>query len=108
MKNLDKVNELKRDEIVRILSNEDVVKYFSSIKLFGSAVTTRCKESSDLDLFVTLKPEYVNKKGINASYVALILASDSDKDIFYAHEQHGKNNPKLYDAMCNGIELLGD
>ena len=108
MKNLDKINPIKRDELRAILSDPEVVKYFSSIRIFGSAVTDRCTEKSDIDFFVTLKPEYENKKDSNASYIALKLATVSDCDILYAHEQREETNPQLYRAMINGVEVLGD
>ena len=105
-KNINRINIVKREEIKNIINNKEVIKYFSSIKVFGSCLTEECKESSDIDLFVTLKPEYLNKKDINDSYIALMLSSDSDKDIFYAHEQSGKNNKKLYENMLKGLEVL--
>lgn len=106
MVNIDKINKIKREEIKDILSNEDVIKYFDSIKVFGSCITDKCREDSDIDLFVSLKEEYINDKDINDSYIQLMLASSSDKDIFYAHEQKGEFNKKLYENMINGIEVL--
>ena len=106
MKNLNKISRIKRDEIASIVNNKDVTKYFSSIKVFGSSITDHCSNESDIDLFVTLKPEYMNDKDENDSYIALLLASESDKDIFYAHEQKGELNPTLYENMINGVEVL--
>ena len=113
MVNIDKINKIKREEIKDILSNEDVIKYFDSIKVFGSCITDKCREDSDIDLFVSLKEAYINDKDINDSYkdindsyIQLMLASSSDKDIFYAHEQKGEFNKKLYENMINGIEVL--
>lgn len=106
MKNIDKVNLIKREEVATLLSNPEIVKYFESIKIFGSCVSDRCTEKSDIDLFCSLKPEYQNDKGENDAYLALLLGSSSDKDIFFAHQQSGKWNPKLYENMKNGVEVL--
>ena len=106
MKNLNKISKVKREEIKTILSNEDVIKYFDSIKIFGSAITDHCREDSDIDMFVALKPEYANDQGANDAFFALITASESGKDIFFAHEQHGEFNPGLYEAMLAGVEVL--
>ena len=106
MKNINKINKIKRNEIIEILKNPEIKKYFESIKVFGSSITDKCKEDSDIDLFVALKPEYINKKDKNTSYLILKRAFISDTDIFYAHEQKGKLNPKLYQNMLNGIEIL--
>ena len=106
MKNMNKISKIKRDEIASIVNNKDVTKYFSSIKVFGSSITDHCSNKSDIDLFVTLKPKYMNDKDENDSYIVLLLASKSDKDIFFAHEQNGEFNPVLYKNMVNGIEVL--
>lgn len=103
MRNIEKISPIKRQEIIDLL-NSDAIKYFSSIKVFGSAITNTCTKNSDIDLFVTLKPEYMNS--VNESYNALMLATESEKDIFYSHEQHGLFNQKLYEKMKNGVEIL--
>ena len=106
MVNLNKINKIKRAELEELVSNKEVIKYFDSIKVFGSSITDNCREDSDIDLFVTLKPEYINEKDINESYIKLTLATSSDKDIFYAHEQKGEFNKKLYNNMINGVEII--
>lgn len=108
MKNLDKINEIKRNEVVAMLSIPEIVKYFDSIKIFGSAITDRCREDSDIDMYVTLKPEYVQEDIVESTWRLLMRASKSDKDIIYAHEMTDHINNSLFNAMQNGIEVLKD
>lgn len=89
------IDKIKRQEINHIVNNPEVTKYFTSIRVFGSSITDRCKESSDIDFFVTIKRDYMDYKGVNDSYLTLFLSSESDKDIFYSHEQNGRTNPRL-------------
>lgn len=98
------INELKRQEIDLIRNNEEVRKYFNSIKVFGSAITDKCKEESDIDLYVDLKLEYLSE--INKTYNLLMSLGNSDKDILYKHEQVNCPNKKLIENMEKGLEIL--
>lgn len=100
------ISEIKRLEIEKIANDEKVREYFSSIKVFGSVITDRCTEESDIDLFVTLKKQYENDIDTNRAYCYLLTLTSSDKDIFFAHEQSGEFNPQLYNNMLNGEEIL--
>lgn len=100
------ISEIKRLEIEKIANDEKVREYFSSIKVFGSVITDRCTEESDIDLFVTLKKQYENDIDSNRAYCYLLALTSSDKDIFFAHEQRGEFNPQLYNNMLTGVEIL--
>lgn len=100
------INKIKRLEIEKIANDEKVREYFTSIKVFGSVITDRCTEESDIDLFVTLKKQYENDIDSNRAYCYLLTLTLSDKDIFFAHEQSGEFNPQLYHNMLNGEEIL--
>lgn len=100
------ISKVKLAEIEKIASDEKVNQYFSSIKVFGSTITDHCTEESDIDMFVTLRPEYENDKDANDAYCYLLTLTPSDKDIFFAHEQSGEFNSQLYKNMVNGVEIL--
>lgn len=100
------ISKVKLAEIEKIVSDEKVNQYFSSIKVFGSTITDHCTEKSDIDMFVTLRPEYENDKDANDAYCYLLTLTPSDKDIFFAHEQSGECNSQLYQNMVNGVEIL--
>lgn len=100
------ISKVKLAEIEKIASDEKVNQYFSSIKVFGSTITDHCTEESDIDMFVTLQPEYENDKDANDAYCYLLALTPSDKDIFFAHEQSGEFNSQLYQNMVNGVEIL--
>lgn len=100
------INDIKRLEIEKLANDEKIREYFSSIKVFGSTITDRCTEESDIDLFVTLKKQYENDIDSNMAYCYLLTLTSSDKDIFFAHEQSGEFNPQLYNNMLNGEEIL--
>lgn len=100
------INKIKLAEIKKIASDGKVNQYFSSIKVFGSTITDHCTKESDIDLFVTLRPEYENDKDANDAYCYLLTLTPSDKDIFFSHEQSGEFNPQLYKNMVNGVEIL--
>lgn len=100
------INDIKRLEIEKIANDEKVREYFTSIKVFGSTITGRCTEESDIDLFVTLKKQYENDVDSNRAYCYLLTLTPSDKDIFFAHEQSGEFNPQLYNNMLTGVEIL--
>lgn len=100
------INDIKRLEIEKIANDEKIREYFSSIKVFGSAITDRCTEDSDIDLFVTLNKQYENDIDANKAYCYLLTLTPSDKDIFFSHEQSGEFNPQLYNNMLTGVEIL--
>ena len=100
------ISKVKLAEIEKIASDAKVNQYFSSIKVFGSTITDHCTEESDIDMFVTLKPEYENDKDANDAYCYLLTLTPSDKDIFFSHEQSGEFNSQLFENMLNGEEIL--
>lgn len=67
---LTMINDIKRLEIEKIAKDEKVRDYFTSIKVFGSTITDRCTEESDIDLFVTLKS---NMKMILTLIVLIVI-----------------------------------
>lgn len=100
------MRNIKSNELSIIANDEKIREYFSSIKVFGSVANGTCTEDSDIDMFVTINSQYLDDKSLNKAYLYLSRLTESEKDIFFAHEQCGKNNPKLYENMQNGIEIL--
>ena len=100
------INKIKIEEVGKIANDKQIKEYFKSIKVFGSTIREDCKKDSDIDMFVTLKPQYENEKDANKAYCYLLSLTSSDKDIFFAHEQNGNFNQQLYKNMLKGIEIL--
>jgi predicted nucleotidyltransferase len=52
IKNLDKINPIKRDLVYTILSKIDGNKFLKRIVIFGSSIRDDCKQTSDIDIAI--------------------------------------------------------
>ncbi len=104
IKNLDKVNKLKRGVVLEILLKVYKNKYIKKVVIFGSSVREDCREESDLDIAIEWTEECFDRDGVYKFFTIPVIETISmitkgNNDVVSI----GYEGPILRDVIKNGI-----
>jgi predicted nucleotidyltransferase len=86
IKNLDKINPIKRNVVSDILSQVKDYEFLDKIIIFGSSIRGDCKETSDLDIAIKWTEEcfdddYILKSFTLPVYKIILKCTNGNDDI---------------------------
>ncbi len=64
IKNLDKINVIKREQVLGIVNGLCLMEEVDKIVIFGSAIRDDCREDSDLDIAIKWTQECYDADGV--------------------------------------------
>ena len=104
IKNLEKVNKLKRGVVLEILLNIYNNKYIKKIVIFSSSIRKDCHEESDLDIAIEWTEECFDRDGVYKYFTIPVIETISmitkgNNDVVSI----GYEGPILRDVIKKGI-----
>jgi predicted nucleotidyltransferase len=92
IKNLDKINPIKRDLIYTILSKIEGSKFLKRIVIFGSSIRDDCRQESDIDIAIEWTEDCYDEDAVLKDFTLPVYETIS-------METKGNN-----DVICIGYE----
>lgn len=103
------VADIKLNHIKNVVEQAKKTKHIKKIMLFGSAIDSRCRDESDIDLAVfgdKTKGAYIDSKEYKAFKKALFQFDwNQDYDVLY-FKDGGKYYDNIMNDINNGIEIF--
>ncbi|MDR1961513.1 MAG: hypothetical protein LBQ16_04445 [Gracilibacteraceae bacterium] len=102
--NMNRIHPLKQGICKNILNCHDVIDNCKQIIVFGSSVSMKCDDESDIDLAIELKTDSVkNRNSVSESIGAI---SDWNYDIIWLDDTI--QNEPIYEKIKRGVYLLNE